>query len=276
MEVKGISDIADKTNYLVDIPLIINANIIEYDISKANITILYSYGFLSKDEYETLYKMDKMTREISIGRRKIDDEEGKLTEEGILMTKIEHEGISKARHLLLETNNVPPESVLRIANDAVYINGPRLANTSFDLNGNGIITAFRSDKLYNIMLNLNLITIFIYDNPMTDALEIDVKGINDKVLYKHQPFLEFICNIITDIQRSSKESVLYTFNDFYSRYINLELPMEYYREFNANSGFMIRGTKYFTDVPNTIDLSLIDINYNLTILRQLYSIIIGF
>ena len=44
----SIDDIAKKVNYLVDIPLMINANITEYDISKANINMLLSYGLISK------------------------------------------------------------------------------------------------------------------------------------------------------------------------------------------------------------------------------------
>ena len=269
----NISDIAQKVNYLVDVPLIINANIIEYDISKANITMLYSYGMISKEEYEWFLRMDKMTREISIGRRMLDDD-NKLSEEGKKINACIKEGIAKAKSMLLEANNVPLESIIRIANDAVYINGGLLPIRDFDINNNGVIVHFKSDKVYNMMLNLRNITIFIMDNPMTDTIDVDVKGINDRLLPKHEPFLEFICNTITDMQRSSKESALYSFNDFYNQYVNLNLPIEYYREFNQDSMYKIKGTAYLMDNVTGVDKSLLDIECNLTILRQLYAIIL--
>lgn len=275
MVVKSISDIADKTNYLVDIPLLINANITEYDISKANISILYSYGIITKEEYELYYAMDKLTREISIGRRMLNDN-GEMTNEGKIINATIKKGIILAKHLLLESNNVPMEAVIRVANDAIFINGPILPITSFDLNNNGILVNFKHKNIYNIMLNLHQVTIFIYDNPMVDKLEVEIKGINDNLLYKHEAFIEFICNTVSDLQRNSKESALYTFNDFYTKYINLQLPVSYYREFNSNSGYPIKGTSYYVDNVGDIPLERISIEYNLSVLRQIYSIIMDF
>lgn len=275
MDMKNSIDIVSKINYLVDVPLIINANIVEYDISKANINMLLSYGMITIDEYNRFFNMDKMTREISIGRRMKDENNPDiLTPEGILMQKNIKEGIMKAKTMLVESNKVIPETIMRVANDAVYINGPRLQHTSFDINNNGVKINFKCDKVYNIMLNLNTVTIFIYDNPMADSLDVEVKGINDDILYKHEAFLGFICSLVTDMQRNGKEATLYRFNDFYERYVNMALPIDYYREFNSGSGFNIKGSGYIVDALDDSCLSIIDINYNLWILRELYSIIL--
>ena len=272
----SIDDIAKKVNYLVDIPLMINANITEYDISKANINMLLSYGLISKEDYDKYYSMPKIVREISIGNRMKNDN-GTYTEEGKKFLQAISEGIYKAKYQLLSQNNIPVENVIRVANDAVYINaGYKLPITDFDINNNGVYIHFKSDKIYNMMLNFNMVTIFIYDNPMSDELRVDVKGINDKLLPRHEKMLEFICNIITDMQRTGKESILYSFNDFYEKYIKMELPIDYYREFNSGSAYKIKGTDYCIDFPNEPDLNLIDISYNLMILRQLYSIIMNF
>lgn len=262
-----------KVNYLVDIPLMINANIVEYDISKANITMMLSYGLISQDEYNKFASMDKMTREVSIGRR-IKADNGELTSSGIRIQKCITEGIKNAKRLLFEYNQLPVESIVRIANDAVFVNGGLLRYTDFDLNNNGIIVSFKQKNVFNIMLNLGLVTIFINDNPMANSIDVDVKGIKDELLNKHQPFLEFICNLLSDMQRSGKETALLIFNDFYEKYINKELPVEYYREFNATSSYRFAKSHqfYIDDAPESYKDKL-DIEYNLSVLRKLYSAI---
>ena len=269
-----VDDISKRVNYLVDIPLLINANITEYDISKANINMLLSYGLITQEEYNKYINMPKMVREISIGKRMKNDN-GTYTEEGKLFLNAISEGIAKSKYLLLKNNNVPIENIIRVANDAIYINCDyKLPITDLDINNNNVYIHFKSDNIYNIMLNLNQVTIFIYDNPMSDELRVDVKGINDRLLPKHEKMLEFICNIITDMQRTGKESILYSFNDFYEKYVRMELPIEYYREFNSNSAYKIKGTGYYIDSPNEADINIIDINYNISVLRLLYSIIL--
>ena len=264
-----------KNNYIIDIPLLINASITEYDIGAANITMLFSYGLITQDEYLAYYRMDKSMREISIGKRGRNPD-GTLDEYGIKCQKCISEGIMNARKLLIETNNIKDESIVRIAKDAVYVNGRVLENISFDLNNNGVLCVFVPKNYYNIMINLNkMTTILINDNPMTDNLKVDVVGINNKLLYLHQPFLEFICNLVSNVQRSGKEYAFNIYNSFYEEYINMRLPIEYYREFNANSGYRIKYSERYTiDNANESDKDKIDINYNLSILRTLYSAIL--
>ena len=263
-----------KVNYLVDIPLLINANIIEYDISKANITMMLSYGLISLEEYNRFANMDKITREVSIGRR-IKNDTGALTNDGIKIDKCIAKGIMESKRLLFESNHIPQEAIVRIANDAVFVNNHILQYTSFDLNNNGVLVTFKQKNQFNIMINLGLVTIFINDNPMNDSIEVDVKGINDSQLYKHQLFLEFVCNLLSNMQRSGKETAIYLFSDFYSKYLNKELSVEYYREFNADSMYKFKlKPNYYLDFVSEKDKDTVDIEYNLSILRKIYSAII--
>lgn len=267
-------ELYEKVNYLADISLLINANITEYDISKANITMMLSYGLITLEEYNRFASMDKITREVNIGRR-IKDDNGILTNNGIKIDKCIANGIKESKRLLFETNHIPKESIIRIANDAVFVNGQILKYTSFDLNNNGVLVTFKQKNQFNIMMNLGLVTIFINDNPMNDSIEVDVKGINDNQLYKHQLFLEFICNLLSNMQRSGKETAIYIFSDFYSKYINKELSVEYYREFNANSLYKFKlKHNFYLDFVAEKDKDNVDIEYNLSILRKIYAAIL--
>lgn len=267
------NELYSKTNYIIDIPLILNANIIEYDISKANITMLLSYGLISYDEYIRYCNMDKQMREISIGRR-MQEDNGILTEEGRKFIECIKNGIILSKKMLFEANNIKHESVVRIANDAVYINGAPLQYTEFDINNNGVKVSFKNKNIFNIIINLGNVTVFIYDNPMTDKFNVDVKGINDKLLFKHELFLSFICNMVSNVQRSGKEAALMVFNEFYEQYINKQLPLEYYREFNNTSGYRLNGNcTILLDIVNESHRDLINIDYNLLVLRKIYSMI---
>ena len=267
------NELYKKVNYLVDIPLMINANIVEYDISKANISMMLSYGIITQYEFDRYAAMDKMTREISIGRMEKSDS-GELTQSGLKIKTCISDGIKRAKQLLIERNNIAEESIVRIANDAIFVNNVYLKYTDFDLNNNGVIISFKQKNQYNIMINLERVTIFINDNPMSNTIDVEVKGINDNLLYKHQAFLSFIVNTVSDMQRSGKSTALTIFNDFYEQFINMQLPLEYYREFNSDSMYRINGCGYLMDMVSERLRPMISIEYNLQILRKLYSLII--
>ena len=62
-----ISQLYKNINYKSQVNNIIGENIREYDISKANITMLYSANIISLEEYNRLCNVDKMERQITIG-----------------------------------------------------------------------------------------------------------------------------------------------------------------------------------------------------------------
>lgn len=271
-----------RTNYLINEPIILNANILEYDLSKANINALYSYGFLNDSEYSLLYELDKRSREIVIGKKiatKADDNNPYSDEEidyKMKMAGAIKDGIMNAKRMLFESNNIKDEDVIRIANDAVYVNTPNpLSYTSFDINNNGKFLTFNLKNTFNIVLNLKRVSIFILDDPLSDSLNVDIKGINDELLYLHEPFIQFICEILSSMQTSDKPHTLQLFNSFYEPYIKRELPIEYYREFNFNSGYQINGCNYIVSDITEKDKDKISIDYNLSILREMYALILN-
>lgn len=275
-------DIYKNTNYIIDVPLVIDTLITEYDISKANISMLYAYEVISEDDYNHLYKLDKKNREIAIGRRIAEENADRNNPMGpeevnemVKTYSVISKGIVEAKRRLFQDNNIEQDDIVRIANDAVYIKNKVLNITNFDLNGNGRYITFATKGQYNIMVNLNRVTIFILNNPMSEQLHVDVKGISDNILYLHEPFIQFITELCNSVMYSGKETALRLFNNFYSQYVNRTLPVEFYREFNSLSQYKLLNLNYTVEWINEKDIDKIDINYNLHLLRTLYSAIIN-
>ena len=61
-----MDNLYDKKNYLNPIPYLFS-DIREYDISKANINILFAKGIIDEDKYKYLYNLPRMDRQYTIG-----------------------------------------------------------------------------------------------------------------------------------------------------------------------------------------------------------------
>lgn len=235
----------------------ISGRIVEYDIKSANITMLKKYNVISQDYFNFLSNLPKYDREVEVGL---------LIKSDIKYYNIIRDGIIEAKTNLFISNNVDPLSIVRIANDAVYINSSNdLPYTQFD----NVI--FKQKSVSNSMLKLdNLIIFFSY---IGESLDITIKGIKPETQKLHEDYMiTFIANIMYLIERVSPIDALNSINEFYIDYINLKLPIEYYRELNSNSYYRYKyGNFHLSEVS---DINDIDINYNLYILRELWSIIL--
>lgn len=268
--------LSDKTNYITDRKIIIGSNIIEYDIKQANINILKAYGDLNEFEYYNIMKADKVSREIMIGR-KIQMEKMSNKDEKSPIAEHIRDGIKLAKDNLLVTNNIDPNEVVRIANDAVYIERQLpLQQTSFDILNNGHRIMFVDKGHFSSFIKLGRVSVFLRIES-DENLVVDVKGINDELVPLHQPFLGFICNILFYLERTDIPTTLQVYNEFYEEYINRSLPIEYYREFNSDSDIRINSPHRFYG-GRFLDekyKNMADINYNLLMLREIYAIILS-
>ena len=57
----------EKTLYKADIQYLVDVPIFEYDISKANISVLSDKGVISENQYQYLFNLPKLERNIAIG-----------------------------------------------------------------------------------------------------------------------------------------------------------------------------------------------------------------
>ena len=101
-------------NYASKRNICISKKIYEYDIKQANISVLYAQGKLSDYIYKRLSHSDKYSREIYIGKM-IAESKDKTIDHSIKM------GIQEAKREFIYWNEISEDSIVRIANDALYI-----------------------------------------------------------------------------------------------------------------------------------------------------------
>jgi hypothetical protein len=209
-----------KANWLVH-------EIFEYDISKANISILLQYGYISPTEYNMYAQMSKNQRQIAIGRLQ------KIPK----YNKAIADGFEEARKALIDVNSINEEDIVSIKKDAMYVM-KRLSVTNF-----GHIH-FTLRGTYSIFISCMGLELYFYYDEFNDEYDIQVKGINDDLLSLHEEFLSIICTALRKVQQGDITSALNYINTIRSQYLNRELPIECYREFNRTSLYMIDGCNY--------------------------------
>ena len=109
---RELSSLAKQINYNCQ-NRYLSGYITEYDIRQANINILYKNNIIDKKYYDYLVHVPKIQREIIVGN---------LIKEDKNKYSIIQKGIKEAKCLLFEANNIKEYEVVRIANDAVYVN----------------------------------------------------------------------------------------------------------------------------------------------------------
>lgn len=261
-----MNNLYKRINYNSDVDYLISTYIREYDISKANINVLYKYGAISKSQYEKYYIMNKNAREISVGILLRDNPE---------FNKILQNGIIEAKRLFFETNNIQEEDVLAIKNDAVFVIN-KIPNVCIFDN-----IEFKLKNVYTSFYRLDNTELYYYFDIVTGAEKLDVKGINDEILLLHEPyFLEFLKVTFNSAQAYPIQDTIDIVTTFYNKYVRLELEAGYYREFNASSKFRLREisnyySSFAVDSISEIEKKDINIIYNLNLLRQLHQIYSG-
>lgn len=262
----------NRYTYVTDEKCIINANIYEYDIRACNVSVLRAYGKITEQEYQNFLMMDKQLREATIGN--MERAENKTLGHSPTHNLITA-GTKEAKQKLFELNNIKNENVVRIASDAVFVNVPYpLMYTTVPVGYNGSVT-FKQNGPWHAMIKCNSVLVFF--KRLDGAFDVVVKGINDVKVPLHASFLSFLAETVNNMERMPKNDVLRLFKEFYDSYVSLTLPIGYYREFNSNSCFRIKNSA----IGSIFDIdeshrNLIDINYNLFILRDLYKTIMKY
>lgn len=258
----NIDNLLSNQNYNSEYNFIINSFIREYDISKANINALYERNIISKAEYDQLYNSDKFIREKTIGL--------KIRKDQNIYKEIQA-GIINAKRNLIISNNIDLENIVCIKNDAVFVLDNKLSNTKFGL------MEFKLKNTYTLFLKTNKYEFYYYYNPYNNEEKIDIKGINDSVLYLHKDFfLDFLLCLFNTIQIEGIIPAINLIQNFNNLYINKKLDINYYREFNSNSNFNLNlnNMSWYSLTINNINF--VDIKFNYEIIRDIYGILMDY
>lgn len=241
-----------KDNWTVKESYVINS-IYEYDIAKANISILYELGIINDAQYNTLYVADRKYREVKVGLMQKDRE----------IAKALSDGFKFFRQKLFEANQIQDDEVISIKKDAVFVTRP-LAFTTF-----GRVN-FKAKNKYGLMIKSGSLEIYYgYDSVIQEHI-LDIKGIRDDKLEAYDSYFAYILiSVLYLVSTRSYKDALGTLNSFISQYMALQLPVSAYREFNKIYMYKIKNSTYYCDEVYQEHVHQLDISYNLKLLMYL-------
>ena len=218
-----MTDLYTKVNYIQEIP-ILSGDIYEYDISKANISVLYTRGLIDRNKYNYLYNEDSQVRKVIVGNMQRDNPN---------LTKELQQGIIEAKKTLFESNGLKDEEVLSIKNDAVFTIRP-LDITSFQS------IVFKLKNHYNLFMKIYKLE-FYYN----DTGQLDIKGIQDDVLYiQKDHFVLFLKELFSVYRTRGVDDALRLLQRFYFLYNRKELDPEYYRDLRTGKYLLYTDSMY--------------------------------
>lgn len=264
-----MTDLFNNVNYKSPRDCVISEYIREYDISKANVNILMENKMITEDQYKYFMNCSRMERQVKIGLMISKNSNiGEIIKDGIIQAK---------RSFFLE-NNIDDSDVLEIRNDAVF-----LLNKTPRVSKFGLIE-FKNKNTYTSFYRTKDLEFFYYQDQINNREILNIKGIGDdsyisRVYPLHKDyFLEFLLTVFDTAQNCSITDVINIITLFYNKYINRELGIPYYREFNSQSMYrLINITKsnrfpYFVDNISIDQLKYVDIETNREIISNLFNI----
>jgi hypothetical protein len=104
-----------------------------------------------------------------------------------------------------------------------------------------------------------------------------IVGLDPHNIELHKDYLiALIFKIMNMVSKNNIQLAIDTLRDFYRDYVNGELNIEYYREFNLQSKFKVSSMNYIYYIDSDlVDVRSLDISYNEKVLRYISSLIWG-
>lgn len=242
------------TNQNID--FLISNYIREYDMSKANISILLSLGLITKDQYDYYLSLGE-DRSIAVGILQRDNDE--------IRRGLKH-GFVEYRKKFFEANDVHDEDVLSIKKDAIYLIDKQPRYTSFDY------VNFVCKNEYTSYYKCFRYEMYYGYNRITDAEKLDIKGMS-KSLHLHDDHMSELLKCAFECAETDIQSAIGILSTFLDNYMNFNVEREFYREFNDVSEFKVRRTgfaRYSFNEFNT-DPRILDISYNRKLIEMILS-----
>ena len=256
----------ENIKYTAPFDWLISKNIQEWDLEKANISVLRQAGMIDDKEYNQLYNLPKQDREVTVGYMRRNPE----------IENCIKSGITEARRIFFEYNNIQEENVLYIDNDSITTVHDFRDYSAGYINGKlSPFINFRVKNKYTSFYRLFNIDFLYYTNGAVEKFRL--KNANDQKLKKEHKgyFMDLLLYIAYSAQTTSLEDTIDIIKSIYTQYVNREMEQEFYKEFNQQSMFHVVNTEYHDYYANNIFpnyLDILDISYNAKILMLIYRI----
>lgn len=242
-----------------NIPYLFNREIIEYDMKSAGLSLIREYKLLPDKQIEKLLKLGKQDLNRKIGLMERDNKE---------LVKQKKEAFKNAREAFFRMNGLEDNDVLAIKKDAIFCT-KRCKNCQI-----GTYILFREKNRYSSYIKLNKGKLELYySHDYTDD-HLDVKGIGEENLKLHDSGMTaFFWQFFRHMEMETAESTLMWMRTIVDMYKSFQLPLCYYRQFNAKSSYILKnGEEYMEYWDDKIED--VDISYNYYLLMNLLKILL--
>lgn len=230
-----------------------NVKITEWDIKSAGLSVIKFKKLLPDSEISKLENMSKTMRTIREG---LFQKEFPFIAESIVKT------LEDVRQAFVFLNNIYEEDVLSIKKDAIFVLN-KIPNTTiikdyFTFRPKGVYTSF-------ILLNKNEFLL------STDG-SLEVKGISsESISFQKNFLLKDITYLLKMAEKVDKQQMFTILKNYRRKYLNIELPIETYRELDTG---MFRVGEYLTNeidssLKSNMDISQNYMNYILPLISML-------
>ena len=260
------------SHYDANCDFIFDKKIVEYDMSKANISVLASCDIISGEEYTELCAQNRMVRQYTIGC---------MIRDNPKIGDIIANGIMEARKALAERFELEDFNVLHVNNDALFIVIPQYKKAPPEVKITDYIK-FTSRGQYSSYYridparNINL----YYGKDITGNEIYKVRGIGEHALSLHKNYFLRILLIIARIQMDQGVKEAYEFTKSQAMILNSEIAdYRNFRRFDSNSLFDIKPVSIFSsfqaDYITDDNKDMIDKTFNLNIIYRLGSMFLS-
>lgn len=253
-------------NYNAPIEYLFDVHIVEYDISKANISILRDADRISQEEYDYLFQADRSTRQVEIGLKIRRDKS---------LQEVLNIGLENARRALSDRLNVEDQNVLHIIKDAMFLIFPMGTATPMEIQISDHVR-FTVRGIYSNYLRLNrLVHVYHTYNIMTGMIDsFRIRGIGEEMQAKHRDyFTSMIIDILNARQANGFKAAYDVCHKHYMALVNRTCNVECAREFNAQSLFSLKFESQFSsfkaDYLSENTITMVDPSYNLELLSAI-------
>lgn len=213
-----------------NIQYMFHANIVEYDMVAASVSVCEHFNLLDKNTIEQLKLMPKDKRTVKMGMLQKDKE----FSEKLLS------GIREMRRKFLEVNGLDDTNILSLHSDACIFSSRKKIVTDID----GV--KFRHDGTWSAYVRYNKIEMFYandyitFKNVPADLMKEHTIGIN-----------KYLRKVFGYIEDYNPDVVKYI-SKFESKYLKDEFPEYYYPAFGKRGTYKMTNLELFAAIANIV------------------------
>ena len=218
------------------IPFMFHANIVEWDMEKASLSVCKRFGLLPDSEIARMKALPKLEREKAMGMHQRGNKE---------FSNQLLEGIRDIRRKFLEANGLDESNILSLHSDAVIFNSRKKIIDTIE----GV--HFHHDHTWNAYMRYGRVEIF-YKEDTDGTSSLDFKNVGaDKVQEHTMGLNRYVIKVFQYIENYDKDVFKYM-RKFQKQYLQNKLPEYYYSSFARIGDFKVTNLEFFAHMADVV------------------------